>query len=356
MPLNSLNSNYKDFFNVPTHLLVQSILELSNAFPQNRESRYRPLLTKPTDLKIKTFVLQQIVQAIKRKTGALFPSATAPRVVIDVLSSLNLPKTKREERIQLIPSKPRPARPSLRSASSNRIPIGLSRCNSCNWINSLIQFLMFLPGSWELFSLVPRSFQPLREFADQYFSDQQDNHPVSSADSRELVRCLMRKIPTHFLQQKPILYEILLGWIKGIFPHCPFDIKGEIHPVILHPEWHVVSNFYDFEEAFQKKINERPPELLVAFKGTSFPLKRHYFAQSEGVSYDLDSFIELRPDGENGENYIAYLKRNGTWYQCDDDRVVQFRSNCLNLPLRGATLLHYKRIELTSRNYTKYQK
>jgi hypothetical protein len=287
--------------------------------------------------------MQQIVQAIERKSGALFPSATAPRIVVGLLSSLQNPKKTREERIKLIPVKPRPARASFRAALSKRIPIGLSRCELHSWMNSLIQFFLFLPGSWELFSLIPKSFQFFREFADQYFADQEENRPTSSADSTALIHCLIHKLPSYFLQKKPILYEILSGLMKGIFPNCPFAVAGEIHSVVLHPEWHVASEYYDFEETFKKTLSESPPEILVGFRGAPFAVKCHYFASSTGVDYDLDAFVELRPDGEQGEHHIAYLKCHGAWYQCDDDRVIQVRSNCLSAPLRRAILLHYRR-------------
>ncbi len=341
---------------MPADLTVQSILALSNAFPEERDWQFRQI-KKPTDSKIKTLVQQQIVAAMEGKPGALFPSATAPRVVIGILSSLRFPKKKREERIQLMPAKRRLPPPSHRVATK-RIPIGLHRCEPYNWINSLVQFLLFLPGSWDLFSLIPRSFQPLREFADQYYTDQEENRPVSSADSAELIRCLIWKLLPHFLEGKPILYEILCGWMKAMFPHCLFELPGEIHPVALHPEWHVLCHYRTenlhsdrerFEEAFKKKIGESPPEILVGLKGAPCPLKCHYFAFSEGVSYELDSFVELRPDGEIGDHYIAYLKRDGTWYQCDEERVIRFRSNCLNVPLRRAILLHYKRVGLAER-------
>src|SRR6185295_6225735 len=145
---------------MPADLTVQSILGLSNAFPEEeRDWRFRQI-KKPTDSKIKTLVQQQIAAAMEGKTGALFPSATAPRVVIGFLSSLRFPKKKREERIQLTPAKRRLPPPSNR-ASTKRIPIGLHRFEPFNWMSALVQFLLFLPGSWDLFSLIPRSFQPL---------------------------------------------------------------------------------------------------------------------------------------------------------------------------------------------------
>lgn len=334
--------------------MVQSILGLTNAFPEERQFRDRQI-KKPTDTKIKRLVLEQI--AVGRKTGALFPSATSPKILIGLLSSLHFSKKSKGERGSLIPNKRSLPRSSLLRSPSKGIPIGLRRCEPCHWLNSLIHFLLFLPGSWELFSLVPRRFQFLREFADQYLADQEAGHPVSSADSSELFLLLISKLSPSFLHGKPILYDLLNEWMMAMFSYCPFTLPGEIHPVPLHPEWHLVADDLDFEEALQNKTKEKPPELLISFKREPFPLKGRYFASSDAAAtYDLDAFIEMRPDGENGENYIAYLKREGVWYQCDDDRVIQFRTNCLNAPLRRATLLHYKRVELTGGSRTFFKK
>ena len=335
--------------------MVHSILELSDRLLEERDLRYRQT-KKPTDSKINKLVLQQIVQAIEKRASALFPSAAAPRVVIGLLSSLHAPKKAREERPKQFSRKSHFPRPAFRGAPSKRIPIGLCRCELSCWINSLIQFLLFLPGSWELFSLIPRRFQPLREFVDQYFSDREENQVISSADTEELIRCLIRNLSFIFHQKKPNLYELLNKWMMGIFTDCPFEMTGEIRPVVLHPEWHVVLDGPYFEEKFQKKIKENPPEILIGLKDAPYPLRSHYFASSEGASYDLDAFIEARPDGDNGEHFIAYLKSGGVWYQCDDERVIQFRSNCLNAPLRRAVLLHYKRVELTGRNKISFKK
>lgn len=352
--LNCLNLCYKEYFYMTASFMVQSILGLMNAFPEERQFRDRQI-KKPTDTKIKRLVLEQI--AVGRKTGALFPSATSPNVVIGLLSSLHLPKKSKEERNSLNSTRRLLPRRSILESPSKGIPIGLHRYDPCHWLNSLIQFLLFLPGSWELFSLVPRSFQPLREFADQYLADQEAGVLVSSAHSSELFLSLIPKLSLSFLHGKPILYDLLSEWMMAMFPYCPFTLPGEIHPVLLHPEWHLVADDLDFEEALQNKMGERAPELLIRFKGEPFPLKGRYFAFSDAsASYDLDAFIEMRLDGANGENYIAYLKREGAWYQCDDDRVIQFRTNCLNAPLRRATLLHYKRMELTGGSRTFFKK
>ena len=325
------------------YLMVQLIIALSNMLPGERDASYRQL-KKRTDSKIKTFVLQQIVQVLEKKAGALLPAATTWSAVAEMLSSLRFYKKREEAPILLIPTQPRLASPLL-SAPSKRIPIGIRRCEPYHcWMNSLIQFLLFLPGTWELCSLVPRSFRPLREFVDRYVTDQARNLPVTSADSVELARCLIRNLPSRFLQGKPTLYEILNGFIRAFFSFCPFVMSGELQPVVLHPEWHVISESMD---ALQNTLIEDPAELLI---GPPFPLKDHYFPSSDGASYDLDAFIELRPDGDDREHFIAYLKCEGAWYQCDDDRIIQFRSHCLKAPLRRAVLLHYKRVDLLRHN------
>ncbi len=327
-------------------LKVQSILALSSGLPE-REMPAREF-KKPTDTKIKSLVLQQIVQALQGKSGALFPSATAPKVVVGLLSSLQIPKKARQERVRQIQSKPRFLRYPPKPPGVKKMPVGLARCEPHNWINSLLQMFLFLPGCWDLCSLIPRSFQPLREFADQYFADQAENLTVSSADSAEVVRCLIRKLPPSFFQKKPPLYDILTAFMGTLFSRCPFDLPGEIHPVFLHPECHLAADAPDFEKRLEEMLPKSPPALLIEAKKGAPSLKSHYVSRTDGAFYDLDAFIELRPDGDHQEHYIAYLKYGGTWYQCDDDRVAPFRSNCLNAPLRRAALLHYKRVDILS--------
>ncbi len=60
--------------------------------------------------------------------------------------------------------------------------------------------------------------------------------------------------------------------------------------------------------------------------------------------YELDAFIEYRPDqGEKG-NYIAYLKVEGEWIQCDDTRIIPLRPSNLLIPLKRSFFLHYRRV------------
>ena len=46
-------------------------------------------------------------------------------------------------------------------------------------------------------------------------------------------------------------------------------------------------------------------------------------------------FIEYRPDGRNGACFVTYVKIEGSWYQCDDDRITALRSTIGSVPLLG---------------------
>ena len=225
---------------------------------------------------------------------------------------------------------------------SRDLPIGLRPCDPCHWWNSLLQFFLFLPGTEDLCSLIPRSLQGLQEFTDQYFADQDEGRSISSADSTELLRYLMRKLPSKLFQNRPAIYENLVSLIRSFFPRCPFSDEGGMHPVVLHPEWHLILEGTSLDGSFQEKLRKKPAEFLIGFSGRLLPYKAHCFAAFENAFYDLDAFVEQRFDRDEREYFIAYLKIESRWYQCDDDRIVLFRSQCLNAPLQNAVLLHYR--------------
>ncbi|HSX37474.1 MAG TPA: hypothetical protein VLE95_01430 [Chlamydiales bacterium] len=311
-------------------LPILSIWPLSDSLQKQRREFHFRHIKKRVDSKVKMVALQQM-NCVMGRLGALFPSAAAPRVVMHLLFFVNRSKKIQKDRVKF-----------LHVDQTPRIPIGLKRCTAYPWMNSLIQFFLFLPGSWALFSLLPRSLQFLREFTDHYFADMEERLSVSSADSAKFARHLSNRLAPGFLQNGPTLYEILRAMMKILFPECPFAISEEIHPVVLHPDWHIVFDTIEMDR-LQNKMNENIPEILIGCKGSS--LKSNYFISSADISYDLDAFIELRPDGENDEHFIAYLKCGGVWYQCDEERIAQFPTNCLNVALRQAALLHYKRVK-----------
>ncbi|MBM3183784.1 MAG: hypothetical protein FJZ64_00570 [Chlamydiae bacterium] len=301
---------------------------------------------EPTDIKIKSFVLHQIVRSLPTKIGALFPAEAAPRAVLRVLAALYgsfLGERKREVMSRKRRSSHLSKTYALGICSS--LPVGLTRCDGCPWWNSLLQFFLFLPGTKDLCSLIPHSFQGFQEFIDQYFFDQEEGKPVSLVDSAELLRYLMRKLPMKLFQNRQAIYENLIALIRSFFPECPFSQEKGMHPVILHPEWHLVLHGNSLNGSFQEKLKQNPAEFLIGFSSGHLPFKTHCFAAFESAFYDLDAFIEQRLDRDGREYFIAYLKLDSKWYQCDDDRIVLFRSHCLNAPLQNAVLLHYRRHE-----------
>ncbi len=276
-------------------------ISVTSIFPskdRNPEEESFPQVRKPIDSKVRGFVLARISHA----KGGLLPSATAPQIVIGLLPAFENAKRERT---------PRERRKNrLRKAPLiRRAPIGLRPMDGEGWFNALMQFILFIPGFAELFFFAPRSFYPFQTFMDQYHQDQQENKDVSSANGGVLFRLLSLKLP---LLNLPEIVQFLLR--------------------MLHPKWNVQKNI---EEALKGELSS---DLFV----TESPKKKQLFTEPN-LCYDLDAFIELRPDGTAG-NFIAYVKFEGIWYQCDDDQITQMRSNHLHVPLHRAILLHYKQI------------
>jgi hypothetical protein len=259
---------------------------------------------KPTDAKVLGFVLERISQT----KGGLLPSAMAPQVVIDLLPAFEAAKAGHATSSK--------RRSKLRKMPLTKIaPIGLRPADPEGWINALMQWILFVPGFAELFCFAPRSFQPFQEFIDQYHHDQQENRTLSSASGIPLLRFFKARWPDQ------TFLELCSSLIR-----------------VLHPMWEV---YQTLESAIEKGCSS---DLFVT-QGT---LKKQQLIQTD-VCYDLDAFIELRPDG-NTASFVAYVKVNGSWYQCDNERVTLLRSNCLAGPLYRAILLHYRRILFTKTN------
>lgn len=255
---------------------------------------------KPIDSKVRGLVLERISHA----KGGLLPSAIAPQIVIDFRSGLEAggkvrgQGEKRKGKLRKTPLK--------RGA-----PIGLRPVDPEGWLNALMQFILFVPGFAEIFSFAPRSFYPFQEFIDQYFHDIEEKCTLSSAHGGSIFRFLRSKL-NHIS-----LHEFFQFFIRA-----------------LHPKW-------TLHKTIEDALKEGSP---TDFFITESCLERQFFTDPDFYCYDLDAFIELRPDG-GSVNFIAYVKHGGVWYQCDDDRITQLRSNHLGVPLSRAILLHYHRIQ-----------
>jgi len=189
-------------------------------------------------------------------------------------------------------------------------PIGLSPVDPEGCINALMQFILSLSGLSESFYLAPRSFAPFVDFMEQYHQDQQEKESVSKARGSTLFRFF-----SHQLQDLS-LYAIFQFLLKALHLKCPVQAN--------------------LKEALE---TERPVDIFLM----ETTVNRQIFTEPDCVCYELDAFIEMRSDGVN-VNFVAFVKVEGRWYQCDDERIIQLCSNHLKVPLQSSVLLHYKKL------------
>jgi len=173
-------------------------------------------------------------------------------------------------------------------------PIGLRFVDSEGLVNAFMQFILFIPSLAELFMFAPRKMAPFQKFIDQYRLDQEQNQLISHANGAAILWC------------------IKMNWERS-----------------------------SLSALFEKITLELCPELTSDLFLTKPTLDKQIF---QGLDcYDLDAFIEARSCSKN-LSYIVYVKVEGMWYQCDNERIVSLRSNHLKIPLSRSVLLHYKKV------------
>lgn len=277
--------------------------------------------------------------------------------MVDLMSALAIPSIfegegEGEQEIELIPKMKQRRRKLFKNKAKKGIPLGLNRCSPHDWVNALMQLLIYLPDTPHLFSFVPRSFEVIREFIEQYLIDQQEKLTISTADGVQIAKCLIKNLPKDLFRDpnRVDLYEIVQLLIRSIYPYFDRIVNNFL---LFHPEWHLiwdVNEELSLEKALLEKAESSPSEILVAVRGWEYHnrrmLKRQLFSPNLKQCYDLDAFIEHRQDVRNSAQYIAYLKVEGVWYQCDDDRVTPLLSTTLSVPLHRSVLLHYRKIAL----------
>ena len=297
---------------------------------------------KPVDSKIQELVLSQIHNS---SPSMLLASATSPNVVIALIpgvilvneSSMRVPRKQKREKAAL-----------KRGRDKGITPVGIERCELFPAFNAILQLILFLPVFREAFSFAPRSYQIFTQFVSQYSFDQESRAQTSSADSTPLLNLLKKKMPASFFSSKSDKVEIkafIYSMMETVFGH---ELSPFSDSLTFHPEWSVSWNLeLPFASAIQ--LTGRPIELFVKLdstkSGTNLSIQRQFFTKPDCFCYDLDAFVEYRPDGkENGGYHITYLKMEGAWYQCDDHRITPMRSTQLNQALNRSILLHYRRI------------
>ncbi|MBU6383861.1 MAG: hypothetical protein KGQ49_04995 [Verrucomicrobia bacterium] len=241
------------------------------------------------DSKVQGLVLERLGHTI----GGLLPSACAPQIV-QFFYSQEQGHKKRKPKLRKTPM-PR------------KTPIGLMPADPEGRVNALMQFILYVPGFADCFSIAPRSLFPIQECIDRYHQDLAEGRAFSNASP-------------------------LIALFELKFPH--YSVREIVEALfrLVMPKWQVQRTL---QEALYKS---RTADLFLAVGG----LKKQLYIEPEQY-YDLDAFIEKRPDGSR-TNYIAYVKVDGCWYQCDDERITHLRSDLLALPLERSTLCHFRKV------------
>jgi hypothetical protein len=329
---------------IPKIQSIDRIGELS------RRQKEKPMdATKQRGSKITVLVLDRLGRANPRAKSCLLPEVFASRVMIDFLSSLAVEMREHQEDSEYRYA----SKIKRQKATSFGMPVGLYACSSQGWMNAWAQFIIHLPRFTELVVFAEKTFEPFREFVDRYMLDQRDERLVSCADSVSLIRCLSQVSPL-FLNSASKwidLYEVLRLSIKSIFSPMTNHLGNSFHDAIFfHPDWVI---FWDgqkislFNDQLQNLINMYPSEMIISMQCreglTHGFIQRQIFPVKGRCFYDLDLFIECRPDAE-GVHYITYVRVEGAWYQCDNEKIRSISSRTLSVPLCRGILFHYKRV------------
>jgi hypothetical protein len=319
--------------NVPT---VQRVSQVKR---WHRNSAEKELdLERVEKSKITIFVLKRLGSSNAFVRETKLPEAFASKIMMDVLSSMAeqvQDQNPSERRFQIQGKKPRDG--------EFLAPIGLRSSDSYPWINAWMQFLIHLPKFTELISFVGKSFNPFRVIVDQYMVDQKSGLGVSIADSSSLISCLLKIYPVCLSRfSNPIDFcEIFRFFFKSLF--SPIALGRNMlfcDSIVFHPEWFVV---LDNQDHMQKVLASHPSEIMIAFtKDTLCRPQRQYFLNKGRCFYDLDAFIESRPDPK-GVHYITYVRIDGIWYQCEDEKIRYISSRTVNVPLSRGVIFHYRR-------------
>jgi hypothetical protein len=208
-------------------------------------------------------------------------------------------------------------------------PIGLKKSSSV-WINAWAQFILYLPKFSELISFAEKSFAPFAEFVEQYTWDQKEGKTLSFADSDSLIRCLFH----HDLEiDAPNFYVLFRSFFTAMFPVTE-ELGCFFHDsIVFHPEW--------VWDKIEEDVSLLPVELVVVGNKNmprQFRLKGKYL-------YDLDMLVERSFD-EKRSHFVTYVRVDGAWYQCEDEKVRWISSRTLSFPLNRGVLFHYKRVIL----------
>jgi hypothetical protein len=329
---------------------------------------------KKKDSRILDLVLERLSLPHFNYQGSLLATLTTPQVQFSVLSEPPIYKQPKKI-IHLL----KDAQKFITPRKENTVlrPIGINRCEYNNWINALMQFIVFIPSLSEMFAYTPKSLSPFIEFIAQYRKDQDYNKSVTLASSAKILESFRKKFSINvFQKENPVQHfcEILKLLMDSVHLGGGFEEMEEIDLLALHPDWRIdlqLAGSLTWEEKIEKHFKlcgffEKadldlflpfPKELLVSLQNTSQPFestsdkvfpKKQFFLSYLGTPcslYEMNAFVEYRPDGSDKGDYITYVKAEGDWLQCDDTRVILLRPSNLSIPLRRSFLFHYKKVK-----------
>ncbi len=299
-----------------------------------------------TDHKILDFALEKLTHS--SFNSQLLATAEAPKIVSVLISEFFFQLPVKNKVIQL--------EKEVHDNKSIMRPIGIPFCEYNSWINALIQLIIFLPSLSEMFIYTTYTLSAFIDFIDQYKKDQKASKAVTSAKSSKLLEGLRKKFPHRHLK-KARLFEVLDDLMKSV-DSSENENENEFSDLLaLHPSWRL--QLVPSEKSFEKRVEERikeqlfcqtsyfqaPSELLVGLEpDVEILLKKKFYLFNAQLAYELDAFIEYRPETADRGSYIVYLQIEHSWYQCDNTRIIQLRSINLPIVFKRAILFHYRRV------------
>jgi hypothetical protein len=348
--------------------------DLKNSVAKEKKTEFVETANK-TDNKIKDLALEKFARQYFGLICGHLVTKDHSRLVLGMFPEL-FNKTSEKNNLLRFEKKKAPfVFDKKRFVNEKVFPIGINTNTYNNWINALLQFVIFIPSLRGMFDFTPSSLLPFCFFIDRYLYDSFNNKFITNANSEKVIECLYEIFSENSILKKTSkvdIYQVLLLIMNLLYDSTSFSYTiDNVHLLSCHPEYQLVLEeecryslemlVKDYIFSFKKQI---PSELLINFdfffkkrikvsRDRKIP-RQVFFYSKEPVYYDLDAFIEYRKDDGFLDSYITYVKVEGVWFQCFDERITPLRSNFLEVPLRRSFLFHYKKILCNKKSLTNF--
>ncbi len=306
---------------------------------KNRSFHSRDLKKKPTKGKIADLALDAIPSFLTA-AGSLWGSPGIPQF-LDLIFDLHTPPVAQQKLV------------------NSFIPIGIIKCDYNRWINAFLQFLLFIPSLCDMFIYTPKRFFPFLEFIQKYHQDRKLGKKVTTAKSSKLLETIRKNLSfSEIYKMRPESqpWQVLRRLMKSLGE--PFQ-EEDLGLLALNPYATIIidKDNFSWEEAIEKELTQNgffskakvnlslsfPLEMLLILQEKSLLPKKQFSLSYHGIPYalyELDAFVEYRPDGWDTGDFFTYVKTQGQWYQCDDTHIVSLKPIHLTIPLRRAIFCH----------------